>query len=135
MTPVRYYSIKKQQYFYAGINFMYTQNSNNLQVKDLDAVKTNFLNLIMTSPGTLWFEPTYGTGIYDMLFDNAILPVETLVFNKSLLACKKWLPMVTVNTSKCKLSLDSIQGKANLTYSLTENQAGPFTLGLTVYNS
>lgn len=136
MTTIRYYNARRQKYYYADINGNYTVDAQDIQLKSQQAVLGCFVNLIMTTPGDIWFEPTFGAGIPDLLFNNAVASSVQKIFVKSELACQKWLPMVTVDTTRSSVSnLDRIVGKADLSYVMSINQASPITLGLTVYSN
>lgn len=129
---VRYYNQSKKSYIYVDISSTYTLDQKDMQVKNNDAVLNCFTNLICTPKNELWFNPTYGTDIIDLIFDNAVQSKATRIFNKAYSACQLWLPMVNVIKNDCALSLDSIRGICKIKWVLSINQANPVTLGMTI---
>ena len=52
--------------------------------RELNSVKQSIMNLIMTRKGERPFNPTYGIGLHDLLFQNFSLPILLATLNRDI---------------------------------------------------
>ena len=52
--------------------------------REMNSVKQSILNLIMTRKGERPFNPTFGIGLHDLLFQNLSLPLVVATLNRDL---------------------------------------------------
>jgi phage baseplate assembly protein W len=50
------------------VNLYYGQNRKNIDIYEIDVIKSQLLNIFSTRPGDRWGEPTFGSYVYDYLF-------------------------------------------------------------------
>lgn len=77
-------SKKQQEYFSDFLNsFAYSPVNNNLaKVTNEESVKQSLKNLILTNLGERLFQPNIGSGIRNLLFENATQPtLSSIEFN------------------------------------------------------
>ena len=71
-----------------------------------DQVKSNIKNLLLTKKGERIFQPEFGSGIHDLLFNPATERFEEDVENTINEALEKWLPYVIVEDIDVDVSKD-----------------------------
>ena len=71
-----------------------------------DQIKSNIKNLLLTKKGERVFQPDFGSGIHDLLFNPATERFEEAVENTINEALEKWLPYVIVEDIDVDVSKD-----------------------------
>ena len=71
-----------------------------------DQIKSNIKNLLLTKKGERVFQPDFGSGIHDLLFNPATERFEEDVENTINEALEKWLPYVIVEDIDVDVSKD-----------------------------
>ena len=71
-----------------------------------DQIKSNIKNLLLTKKGERVFQPDFGSGIHDLLFNPATERFEEDVENTINEALEKWLPYVIVEDFDVDVSKD-----------------------------
>ena len=95
--------------------------------KTFDQVRSNLKNLLLTKKGERIFQPDFGSGLHDLLFNPATEKFEEDLENTINDAVAKWLPYVIVediNIDITKAMTDNNQAKVSLKF----NQEGDQTL-------
>jgi phage baseplate assembly protein W len=77
--------------------------------------KTNIINLLRTRPGERRMQPTFGSRLYDVLFEQNIEILPDVITNIIREDVGSWVPNVTVNRIDVKL-LKNEEQKANDIY-------------------
>ena len=76
----------KSKYSDVDINFNKNDFTSDLSIKkDRSAVQQSVMNIIMTRKGEKRFNPDFGVGIHDILFEN-LTPIEIAVLEKTIAA-------------------------------------------------
>tara|TARA_B100000029_G_scaffold315513_1_gene307930 strand:+ start:1445 stop:1876 length:432 start_codon:yes stop_codon:yes gene_type:complete len=84
-----------------------------------DQVKSNIKNLLLTKKGERIFQPEFGSGIHDLLFNPATERFEEDVENTINEALEKWLPYVIVEDIDVDVSkeyTDNNQAKVSIKF-------------------
>ena len=71
-----------------------------------DQIKSNIKNLLLTKKGERVFQPDFGSGIHDLLFNPATERFAEAVENTINEALEKWLPYVIVEDIDVDVSKD-----------------------------
>jgi phage baseplate assembly protein W len=72
---------------YSDFDIMFSKNEFTGDVgvrRELNSVKQSIMNLIMTRKGERPFNPTYGIGLHDLLFQNFSLPILVATLNRDI---------------------------------------------------
>ena len=96
--------------------------------RTFDQVRSNLKNLLLTKKGERIFQPTFGSGLHDLLFNPATEKFEEDLENTINDAVAQWLPYVIVediNIDISKEQTDNNQAKVSLKF----KQEGDQTLG------
>lgn len=97
-----------------------------------DQVKSNIKNLLLTKKGERIFQPEFGSGIHDLLFNPATERFEEDVENTINEALEKWLPYVIVEDIDVDVSkeyTDNNQAKVSIKF----KQQGQQQLGTVTF--
>jgi phage baseplate assembly protein W len=94
--------------YYTDLNCRYTLDDKQLVITNANAVNNELLNLILTSPGELAFEPDFGCNIPNLLFEQPTQVVNWMISNNLFIAVARWIPYVDIDAS-----LSSITGLPN----------------------
>ena len=87
--------------------------------KTFDQVRSNLKNLLLTKKGERIFQPDFGSGLHDLLFNPATEKFEEDLENTINDAVAKWLPYVIVediNIDISKEQTDNNQAKVSLKF-------------------
>tara|TARA_Y200000002_G_C22642325_1_gene647579 strand:+ start:794 stop:1225 length:432 start_codon:yes stop_codon:yes gene_type:complete len=87
--------------------------------KTFDQVRSNLKNLLLTKKGERIFQPDFGSGLHDLLFNPATEKFEEDLENTINDAVAKWLPYVIVediNIDITKEMTDNNQAKVSLKF-------------------
>ncbi len=99
-----------------------------------DQIKSNLINLLLTSPGERFHEPTYGVGLRDYLFEQS-----TDDFNSKISRLKQYInqkigvhiPQIRLNNLKVSPIKDNNNLLINLSYTiLLDNDTNQISLQL-----
>lgn len=99
----------------------------------IEQVKSNIKNLILTRPGERFMHPTFGTGLWSLLFNQNTEIFEADVEDAIQTAVEKWMPFIEIdkieiqNTDSDK---DQNQFQINISFRLS-NQT---TLNTVTFN-
>lgn len=129
-------TIFSNRYFravYVDLNVLYTLDTNQIIVENIDAINVKILNLITTSPGERPFEPTFGCDIPDLLFAPTTPDTAFQIMGITNAAFVRWLPEIRLDLQNSNVFVDSINGAFYLTYSysvigLSSDAVASFTL-------
>jgi hypothetical protein len=83
ITPTK----RKQDVLYSDLRkdmFLNPVNSDVSRYTDEDAIKESITNLLLTDPGERLFNPTLGSNIRKMLFENIVYPETRYILNESI---------------------------------------------------
>ena len=72
---------------YSDFDILFSKNEFTGDVavrRELNSVKQSILNLIMTRKGERPFNPTFGIGMHDLLFQNLSLPILMATLNRDI---------------------------------------------------
>ena len=72
---------------YSDFDILFSKNEFTGDVavrRELNSVKQSIMNLIMTRKGERPFNPTYGIGMHDLLFQNFSLPLIVATLNRDI---------------------------------------------------
>lgn len=72
---------------YSDFDILFSKNEFTGDVgvrRELNSVKQSIMNLIMTRKGERPFNPTYGIGLHDLLFQNFSLPILVATLNRDI---------------------------------------------------
>jgi hypothetical protein len=97
-----------------------------------DQVKSNIKNLLLTKKGERMFQPDFGSGIHDLLFNPATEKFEEDVENTINRALEKWMPYVIVqdiNVDVSKEYTDNNQASVSIKF----KQEGQQKLGTVTF--
>jgi phage baseplate assembly protein W len=84
-----------------------------------EQIKFNLLNLLLTSKGERFFNPTFGTDLRKVLFDNN---VDTDILTETITAdINTWIPDITVNSITANIDADNHILGININYSFNLN--------------
>ena len=76
----------KSKYSDVDIDFNKNDFTSDVSVKkDRSAVQQSVINIIMTRKGEKRFDPNFGVGIHDLLFEN-LSPIEIAMMEKTIAA-------------------------------------------------
>ena len=95
--------------------------------KTFDQIRSNLKNLLLTKKGERIFQPEFGSGLHDLLFNPATEKFEEDLENTINDAIAQWLPYIVVediNIDISKEQTDNNQAKVSLKF----KQAGDQTL-------
>ena len=87
--------------------------------RTFDQVRSNLKNLLLTKKGERIFQPTFGSGLHDLLFNPATEKFEEDLENTINDAVAQWLPYVIVediNIDISKEQTDNNQAKVSLKF-------------------
>tara|TARA_B100001939_G_scaffold77973_1_gene65915 strand:+ start:11827 stop:12258 length:432 start_codon:yes stop_codon:yes gene_type:complete len=87
--------------------------------RTFDQVRSNLKNLLLTKRGERIFQPDFGSGLHDLLFNPATEKFEEDLENTINGAVAKWLPYVIVediNIDISKEMTDNNQAKVSLKF-------------------
>ena len=85
---------------YLDINTQYGQSNNQLLVENINAVNNELLNLILTTPGELDFEPDFGSEVPGLIFEQPTAVASWMIENHLIVAVNRWLPFITIDTKE-----------------------------------
>ncbi len=109
--------ITNQRYnktFIIDVNTQYTQVPNApLQLTDINAVNNMIINVLFTSPGEVPFEPQFGAGFLNALFDNTTSQSAATLIHNAYFSLKDWIPWITVDRNNSYISVN--QATSNIT--------------------
>ena len=95
--------------------------------RTFDQIRSNLKNLLLTKKGERIFQPEFGSGLHDLLFNPATEKFEEDLENTINDAIAQWLPYIVVediNIDISKEQTDNNQAKVSLKF----KQAGDQTL-------
>jgi phage baseplate assembly protein W len=96
---------------YIDINTLYGISSNTLLLENIPAVVNQLYNLFYTSIGSRHFEPTFGIGLEDLIFDLPITITEYVTQNTIYSAVEEFLPNVNIDLRNTTVTpLDEQEG-------------------------
>ena len=87
--------------------------------RTFDQIRSNLKNLLLTKKGERIFQPEFGSGLHDLLFNPATEKFEEDLENTINDAVAKWLPYVIVediNIDISKEQTDNNQAKVSLKF-------------------
>lgn len=87
--------------------------------RTFDQIRSNLKNLLLTKKGERIFQPEFGSGLHDLLFNPATEKFEEDLENTINDAIAKWLPYVTVEDINIDISkefTDNNQAKVSLKF-------------------
>ena len=87
--------------------------------RTFDQVRSNLKNLLLTKKGERIFQPTFGSGLHDLLFNPATEKFEEDLENTINDAVAQWLPYIIVediNIDISKEMTDNNQAKVSLKF-------------------
>ena len=62
----------------------------------IEAVKNNIKNLLNTRRGERVFQPSFGIGLENYIFDQIDERLELIIKDEIISTCKIWLPFITI---------------------------------------
>ena len=86
--------------------------------RTFDQIRSNLKNLLLTKKGERIFQPEFGSGLHDLLFNPATEKFEEDLENTINDAIAQWLPYIVVediNIDISKEQTDNNQAKVSLT--------------------
>ena len=95
--------------------------------RTFDQIRSNLKNLLLTKKGERIFQPEFGSGLHDLLFNPATEKFEEDLENTINDAIAQWLPYIVVEDINIDISneqTDNNQAKVSLKF----KQAGDQTL-------
>ena len=87
--------------------------------RTFDQIRSNLKNLLLTKKGERIFQPEFGSGLHDLLFNPATEKFEEDLENTINDAIAQWLPYIVVediNIDICKEQTDNNQAKVSLKF-------------------
>ena len=87
--------------------------------KTFDQIRSNLKNLLLTKKGERIFQPEFGSGLHDLLFNPATEKFEEDLENTINDAIAQWLPYIVVediNIDISKEQTDNNQAKVSLKF-------------------
>lgn len=84
-----------------------------------DQIHTNFKNLILTMKGERLMHPTFGSGLYGILYEPAIESnITDLAFDTVSESIREWMPFITLKD--ISVSFDNNTAKILISYEVPE---------------
>lgn len=74
-----------------------------------EQVISNLKNLILTQKGERFMQPNFGTDIYNLLFENNVQDIRSVIKKSITKDVNYWLPYITINDVKLETSKDMHQ--------------------------
>ena len=81
-----------------------------LQLTNVDVVSDMIANVIQTSPGERPFQPLFGSGVPQLLFNNLTASNANLILQNIFYSVQRFVPFVTINTQTSEVYADLING-------------------------
>jgi len=97
-----------------------------------DQIKSNLINLLLTSPGERFHEPTYGVGVRDYLFEQNSEEMSSKIGSLKKIISKKLsthIPQIRLNTLKVSPNNNNLIVNINYTI-LLDNDTNQISLQL-----
>ncbi len=97
-----------------------------------DQIKSNLINLLLTSPGERFHEPTYGVGMRDYLFEQNSEEMSSKIGSLKKIISKKLsthIPQIRLNTLKVSPNNNNLIVNINYTI-LLDNDTNQISLQL-----
>lgn len=109
-------SVRSQfQQPYSYIGFSSNSKKTKFKLYDIDLVKQDLMNMFYIRKGEKLENPSFGTVIWDMLFENFTEEVKTIIAN-DVQTIVNYDPRLTVNSVIVTNETDSIKIALDLTY-------------------
>jgi phage baseplate assembly protein W len=89
--------------FIVDLNSNYTLDNNPLQQTNLAVIENMLLNVILTSPGERPFNPQFGSGVPELLFNNITTQNAYTILQNIFFSVSKFIPEITINTGSSKV--------------------------------
>ena len=105
-----------------GINYPYTMTKETFDKSytNIEALRTNVLNLLKTIPGERVFSTQFGTNLHSLLFEPNTDDIEEKIFKSINDAVRKWIPQLSIQSievSNTDLQRDNNTVTVNITFS------------------
>ena len=102
--------------------FFDISKKNAIEISGLQTIKESIENIILTSPGELLFEPSFGSGIIKYLFGNFNTNTR-LIENVVIKAIEDWEPRIFIvrEDSFINIDVDNHSISLNLSYIIKSN--------------
>ena len=87
----------------------------------LEEAKVNLINLLFTRYGERLMQPTFGTKIYELLFENITLDIPEIIESEIREQTKKWIPYIFISTIDVNVSkkyIDNNKIKITIVFSV-----------------
>jgi phage baseplate assembly protein W len=83
-----------------------------------DATKTNLINFLLTNPGERYFNPTFGAGLNQILFEQSTETTQDTIRFRIETGIAQYFPQVQVNTLEINADRDNNLVTIALSYSI-----------------
>ena len=80
---------------------------------------SNLKNLILTRKGERIMQPNFGTNVYDLLFENNVQDVRSIIKKTITKDVNYWLPYITINDIKIETDIDMNQLTVAIHFKIT----------------
>lgn len=83
-----------------------------------DAIKTNLINFLLTNPGERYFNPTFGAGLSEILFEQSTDSMQDQIKFRVQAGIAQYFPQVEVNSLEINADRDNNLVTIALNYSV-----------------
>ena len=122
---------KRSVRVFSDLNLNFTRNPATKDVAklyDIEAVKRSVRNLINTNEGERPFQPTLGSGIRALLFENMSPIIETLIKDRIAETINVYEPRALLTSILINGDIDRNEYKCTISFKVVNTTADPVTI-------
>ena len=122
---------KRSVRIFSDLNLNFTHNPATKDVAklyDIEAVKRSVRNLINTNEGERPFQPTLGSGIRALLFENMSPIIETLIKDRIAETINVYEPRALLTSILINGDIDRNEYKCTISFKVVNTTADPVTI-------
>lgn len=104
----------KKPIFY-GYNFPLKDNGNGIMatIYDIELIKADLVQLLMTIPGERVMEPDFGVGLQKLLYDQSNINLYEEIRSQIINAIDTWEKRIVVHSIEVGPYIDEVNGETN----------------------
>jgi phage baseplate assembly protein W len=92
------------------LNSNYTLDTGPLQLTNVNAINDMIINVLLTSPGERPFQPQFGSGVPQLLFNNITTQNAYTILHDIFFSVQKFVPGVTISVADSNVYADMSNG-------------------------
>jgi len=105
-------------YFYSDFDFSLEQNSTDdvITLTDENSINQSIKNILLTNRGEVFFDPLFGSGIRQLLFEKMNSITEILLKNEIIYSLENYEPRIKINNIDITSDIEALTYHVSIDY-------------------